>query len=303
MNTGMKSSFRLLRRSGASNLGCLRHRRAQAGLSAPSHARQATHQRTRANLRATGTDSEKDLQVIDKQLEMQLERLRVAEKENADLKKQIDELERELDIDFEMLSMSEETVITGPGPSLPQLDEDRNLVYDAIEVEEEEGVKEEETEAAGAAQVPEDSAAAVEMAEEEEEEVTSFITHGDKVISPDVEEEDAVPEPEPEPVQAAAPAADQQSAAVSAITSLPGVGDLWSAVPKATLRVGKAGVTEEVVQNLVAQLAESESGLVKVQLFNKHLETLGVANDILSLCADTGVVLAESKGRTLLFKK
>jgi len=141
------------------------------------------------------------------------------------------------------------------------------------------------------------------MAEEEEKEVTSFITHGDKVISPDVEEEDAVPEPEPEPVQAAAPAADQQSAAVSAITSLPGVGDLWSAVPKATLRVGKAGVTEEVVQNLVAQLAESESGLVKVQLFNKHLETLGVANDILSLCADTGVVLAESKGRTLLFKK
>ena len=78
---------------------------------------------------------------------------------------------------------------------------------------------------------------------------------------------------------------------------------MWSAVPKATLRVGKAGVTEEVVQNLVAQIAESESGLVKVQLFNKHLETLVVANDILSLCADTGVVLAESKGRTLLFKK
>ena len=39
---------------------------------------------------------------MDKQLEAQLERLRVAEKENAELKRMIDELEAELDIDFEV---------------------------------------------------------------------------------------------------------------------------------------------------------------------------------------------------------
>ena len=57
--------------------------------------------------RATETGAEKGspLKVpvtMDKQLEAQLERLRVAEKENADLKRMIDELEAELDIDFEV---------------------------------------------------------------------------------------------------------------------------------------------------------------------------------------------------------
>ena len=57
--------------------------------------------------RATETGAEKGspLKVpvtMDKQLEAQLERLRVAEKENAELKRMIDELEAELDIDFEV---------------------------------------------------------------------------------------------------------------------------------------------------------------------------------------------------------
>lgn len=57
--------------------------------------------------RATETGAEKGspLKVpvtMDQQLEAQLERLRIAEKENAELKRMIDELEDELDIDFEV---------------------------------------------------------------------------------------------------------------------------------------------------------------------------------------------------------
>ncbi|QDZ25035.1 hypothetical protein HOP50_15g75780 [Chloropicon primus] len=77
-------------------------------------------------LRATGMDREtgkKDVQAtMDEQLEAQLERLRIAERENAELKRMIDELEAELDIDFEMLESSEELNGLGLGPSLPELE-------------------------------------------------------------------------------------------------------------------------------------------------------------------------------------
>ena len=49
---------------------------------------------------ATGSDE--DMKVMDDELSRQLERLRIAERDNMELKKQIDELESELNIDFEV---------------------------------------------------------------------------------------------------------------------------------------------------------------------------------------------------------
>ena len=51
-------------------------------------------------LAATGSDE--DMKVMDDELSRQLERLRIAERDNMELKKQIDELESELNIDFEV---------------------------------------------------------------------------------------------------------------------------------------------------------------------------------------------------------
>ena len=87
--------------------------RAPTGAGASSVTRMAGNRSSVGRLRlsrparATETGAEKGspLKVpvtMDKQLEAQLERLRVAEKENADLKRMIDELEAELDIDFEV---------------------------------------------------------------------------------------------------------------------------------------------------------------------------------------------------------
>ena len=87
--------------------------RAPTGAGASSVTRMAGNRSSVGRLRlsrparATETGAEKGspLKVpvtMDKQLEAQLERLRVAEKENAELKRMIDELEAELDIDFEV---------------------------------------------------------------------------------------------------------------------------------------------------------------------------------------------------------
>ena len=119
--------------------------RAPTGAGAPSVARMAAAGnrssvgglRLSRPARATETRAEKGspLKVpvtMDQQLEAQLERLRIAEKENAELKRMIDELEAELDIDFEV---SEEDRPAGgphtwaalPGLSCAHLPRDRRV--------------------------------------------------------------------------------------------------------------------------------------------------------------------------------
>ena len=61
---------------------------------------QQQHRSKVKTLAATGSDE--DMKVMDDELSRQLERLRIAERDNMELKKQIDELESELNIDFEV---------------------------------------------------------------------------------------------------------------------------------------------------------------------------------------------------------
>eukprot|EP00215_Chloropicon_roscoffensis_P008420 CAMPEP_0197514088 /NCGR_PEP_ID=MMETSP1312-20131121/81076_1 /TAXON_ID=464262 /ORGANISM="Genus nov. species nov., Strain RCC2335" /LENGTH=252 /DNA_ID=CAMNT_0043062227 /DNA_START=214 /DNA_END=973 /DNA_ORIENTATION=- len=86
--------------------------------------------------RATETGAEKGspLKVpvtMDQQLEAQLERLRIAEKENAELKRMIDELEDELDIDFEMLESAAHDAMAGAGPG----EEDDDELEDELDID------------------------------------------------------------------------------------------------------------------------------------------------------------------------
>ncbi|WZN66665.1 SAP domain-containing protein [Chloropicon roscoffensis] len=134
--------------------------------------------------RATETGAEKGspLKVpvtMDQQLEAQLERLRVAEKENAELKRMIDELEAELDIDFEMLESAAHDAMAGAGPTLPQLDESSS----AAEEEVAEAIEEQEPEP----ELAEPSAASFEGAEAvEQEEVVAAMEEA--AVAPVVDE-------------------------------------------------------------------------------------------------------------------
>lgn len=284
------------------------------------------------------------MSAMDDELAMQLERLRIAERENAELKRQIDELERELDIDFEALSLSEDEALlqeasldlfeseSSSGPTLPKLDSSPVVAY--ATGDEEEDVQEEYSTGIPKEEVPKSTTVAIveekveeveEVVEEEKEEemVLEDVIPVDEVQEHVSPVEDAlleqevsknttavhtggkvdvdVVEVEEEKITEVVEGSSDESGVL--LASLPKVGELWSLVPKATLRVGKAGVTEQVVKQLREQLEQSDSGLVKVQLFNKQLEPLDVANDLVQQMSEEGVIVAESKGRTLLFTK
>lgn len=77
---------------------------------------------------AMNAEAENEFQVFDEELAAQLERLQAAERENAKLKAQIDELERELEIDFENFELSASLdpkagaeSDAASGPTLPEI--------------------------------------------------------------------------------------------------------------------------------------------------------------------------------------
>jgi RNA-binding protein YhbY len=184
------------------------------------------------------------------------------------------------------------------GPTLPKLDSTPMVAYDNLKEEEEDLEQTKEVASASAAEEAEDlipvdevqehASPAVEDALVEDQDRDTASTGDEDVAIVEEEEEELVLE-------------EGEGSSGFLLTSLPKAGKLWSLVPKATLRVGKAGITEQVLQQLRDQLHESEEGLVKVQLFNKQLEPLDVANEIMQRMVDEDVIVAESKGRTLLF--
>ena len=238
----------------------------------------------------------------------------------------------------QLLSMAEEVAtlsenksssLTSGGPSLPQLDvsdvageevegvdslisHGDKIIPAAAEEAEDKGVAaaaptmqvaaEEEEENIPIDAIQEDFTPVEAVQEEEEEEEIAMPAAPEAVK----EEEVKVEKKEEDADSAVDSAADSPSRATLLptyvpVTELPKAGKLWSLVPKATLRIGKNGVTADALKTFVEQLEQSESNLVKVQLFNKQLELLDVVNDILK--ENPGVSVVESKGRSLLFGK
>lgn len=181
------------------------------------------------------------------------------------------------------------------GPSLPEVEDISRDVTQTQEESPSEVVVDEEPQVEAVMPVEE-------VEEVVEEEVIQQEVVQQEVVEEQVEEEmyvessaqEEVIEEEVEEVQA-------ESSDMKSMSELPGTGKMWSKVPRASVRVGKAGVTADLVKSIQEQVADSELGLAKVQLFNKSLEPLEVANQILSLSGDFYVL--ESKGRTLLFSR
>jgi len=144
---------------------------------------------------AAGSERE-DLKVMDEELSAQLERLRIAERENAELKRSIAELEQDLGIDFD---------VVGQGPFLPEFADEEE--EEAVAPFEPEPVAET---ASFAAPGVTEQVEAEEMAEEQEEEMEGAF----------VPEPAALEEVEAAPAAAAAAAAaiveeEVEAAAVS----------------------------------------------------------------------------------------